>query len=59
MSRNIQRVVVIGSGTMGGGIAAHFANAGIAVHLLDVSQQVVSAGFRRLARPHISRDILF
>src|SRR5947207_5311368 len=36
MSRNIQRVVVIGSGTMGGGIAAHFANARIPVYLLDI-----------------------
>ena len=50
MSRNIQRVVVIGSGTMGGGIAAHFANAGIPVHLLDISPQVVSAGFERMKK---------
>ena len=50
MSRSIQRVVVIGSGTMGGGIAAHFANAGIAVHLLDISQQVVKAGFERMKK---------
>src|SRR5437764_4486695 len=50
MTRTIQRVVVIGSGTMGGGIAAHFANAGIPVHLLDVSQQVVSAGFDRMKK---------
>ncbi|HEY0156623.1 MAG TPA: 3-hydroxyacyl-CoA dehydrogenase family protein, partial [Thermoanaerobaculia bacterium] len=33
----ISRAVVIGAGTMGGGIAAHFANAGIPVHLLDVT----------------------
>lgn len=32
----ITRAVVIGSGTMGGGIAAHFANAGIPVYLLDI-----------------------
>src|SRR5438128_11775305 len=50
MSRNIQRVVVIGSGTMGGGIAAHFANAGIPVHLLDISPQVVTAGFERMKK---------
>jgi 3-hydroxyacyl-CoA dehydrogenase len=37
MSYMIKRVVVIGSGTMGGGIAAHAANAGLAVHLLDVA----------------------
>jgi 3-hydroxyacyl-CoA dehydrogenase len=34
---SINRVVVIGSGTMGGGIAAHVANAGIPVYLLDVA----------------------
>ncbi len=34
--RTITRAVVIGAGTMGGGIAAHFANAGIPVYLLDV-----------------------
>lgn len=36
MSRTITRVAVIGAGTMGGGIAAHFANAGFQVDLLDV-----------------------
>lgn len=33
---NIDRVVVIGAGVMGAGIAAHLANAGIPVDLLDV-----------------------
>ncbi|MBD0369686.1 MAG: enoyl-CoA hydratase/isomerase family protein [Pyrinomonadaceae bacterium] len=37
MSYAINRVVVIGSGTMGGGIAAHVANAGVPVYLLDVA----------------------
>ncbi|HEX8137057.1 MAG TPA: 3-hydroxyacyl-CoA dehydrogenase NAD-binding domain-containing protein [Pyrinomonadaceae bacterium] len=37
MSYTINRVVVIGSGTMGGGIAAHVANAGIPVYLLDIA----------------------
>jgi 3-hydroxyacyl-CoA dehydrogenase len=37
MNFTINRVVVVGSGTMGGGIAAHFANAGIPVYLLDVA----------------------
>ena len=36
MTFTIGRAVVIGSGTMGSGIAAHFANAGIPVYLLDV-----------------------
>ncbi|MFK5951274.1 MAG: 3-hydroxyacyl-CoA dehydrogenase NAD-binding domain-containing protein [Methylococcales bacterium] len=33
---NIKKVAVIGAGVMGSGIAAHIANAGIAVDLLDV-----------------------
>jgi len=37
MSYVINRVVVIGSGTMGGGIAAHAANARIPVYLLDIA----------------------
>ncbi len=36
MTHSINRVAVIGSGTMGGALAAHFANAGIPVHLLDI-----------------------
>ncbi|MBM3786855.1 MAG: 3-hydroxyacyl-CoA dehydrogenase/enoyl-CoA hydratase family protein [Acidobacteria bacterium] len=34
--RSIQRVAVLGAGTMGSRIAAHFANAGIPVDLLDI-----------------------
>ena len=36
MSLPIRRAAVIGSGTMGGAIAAHLANAGIPVDLLDI-----------------------
>jgi 3-hydroxyacyl-CoA dehydrogenase len=36
MRKNIHRVVVIGAGTMGASIAAHLANAGISVTLLDI-----------------------
>ncbi len=43
MSYNIRRVVVIGSGTMGGGIAAHVANAGIPVTLLDIVPRDLAA----------------
>jgi len=42
MTWTINRVVVIGSGTMGGGIAAHFANAGIRVHLMDLAPRELS-----------------
>ena len=34
--RTIRKVAVIGAGTMGGGIAAHFANAGVPCLLLDI-----------------------
>jgi 3-hydroxyacyl-CoA dehydrogenase len=37
--RNIRRVAVLGAGTMGSRIAAHFANAGIPALLLDVAGQ--------------------
>lgn len=36
MGYQIQHAVVIGSGTMGGAIAAHLANIGVRVHLLDI-----------------------
>jgi 3-hydroxyacyl-CoA dehydrogenase len=36
MSYHINKVAVIGAGTMGGGIAAHLANIGIEVVLLDI-----------------------
>ena len=36
MSKPIRRAAVIGAGVMGSGIAAHFANAGISVLLLDI-----------------------
>lgn len=35
MTRQIRKVAVLGAGTMGSGIAAHLANAGIEVYLLD------------------------
>jgi 3-hydroxyacyl-CoA dehydrogenase len=37
MEHLIKRVAVIGAGTMGGALAAHFANAGLSVYLLDVA----------------------
>src|SRR5258705_1649718 len=36
MSKAIRRTAVIGAGVMGSGIAAHFANAGLEVLLLDI-----------------------
>ena len=37
MTQPIKKVAVIGAGTMGGGIAAHCANAGLQVVLLDIA----------------------
>lgn len=42
MSYQIRRAAVIGSGTMGGGIAAHLANVGIPVDLLDIAPNALT-----------------
>ena len=36
--REIRQVAVVGAGTMGGGIAMNFANAGIPVAVLEIPQ---------------------
>ena len=36
--KDIKKIAMIGAGTMGGGIAMHFANAGIPVMMLEVAQ---------------------
>lgn len=48
-----KNVCVIGAGTMGSGIAAHLANIGFQVTLLDLTRESVNAGFERAksARP--------
>src|ERR671916_1279665 len=60
MSHRIRKVAVLGAGTMGATIAAHCANAGLEVDLLDIAPDedddknaVVEAGFDRMqnARP--------
>ena len=43
--RNIGSVGIIGGGTMGGGIAMNFANAGIPAYLLEVSEEAIAKGF--------------
>ncbi len=42
--RDIASVGIIGAGTMGGGIAMSFANAGIPVTILDVSEEALERG---------------
>lgn len=44
MKYHIHKAVVIGSGTMGAAIAAHLANAGVPVTLLDIVPNDASAG---------------
>ena len=44
----IRKIAVIGSGVMGGGIAAQAANAGVPVVLLDVSRELAAAALERL-----------
>lgn len=43
-TREIQSVGILGAGTMGGGIAMCFANAGIPVTLLDTRQELLDRG---------------
>ena len=42
--RDIKKVGVIGAGTMGGGIAMNFANAGIPVIMLELKQEALDKG---------------
>src|SRR4028119_1942231 len=60
MTHSIRRVAVLGAGTMGAAIAAHCANAGLQVDLLDIAPKegedknaVVNGGYERMvkARP--------
>ncbi|MFC1457042.1 3-hydroxyacyl-CoA dehydrogenase NAD-binding domain-containing protein [Microvirga arabica] len=46
--RPIARAAVIGAGTMGGGIATCFANAGIPVAVIETSGEALSRGMRRI-----------
>jgi 3-hydroxyacyl-CoA dehydrogenase len=43
-TRPIRSAAVIGAGTMGGGIAMNFANAGIPVQMLEVKQEALDKG---------------
>jgi 3-hydroxyacyl-CoA dehydrogenase len=46
----VQRVAVIGAGTMGGGIAMSFASAGIAVTLVETKQEALDRGLANIRR---------
>ena len=44
----INKVVVIGSGTMGSGIAAHLCNANVPVTLLDLTTEISEKAKQRI-----------
>ena len=44
----IKKVVVIGSGTMGSGIAAHLCNANVPVVLLDLKTEIAEKAKERI-----------
>ena len=58
--RPIRSVAVLGAGTMGAQIAAHVANAGLPVLLLDLTAEAAAAGMKRATKlspdPFFTRD---
>jgi 3-hydroxyacyl-CoA dehydrogenase len=60
MKQPIRHVAVLGAGVMGGGIAAHVANAGIPVLLLDIVPPDLSAAERKqkAARDRLAQNAL-
>jgi 3-hydroxyacyl-CoA dehydrogenase len=48
--RSLERGVVIGAGTMGGGIAMNFANAGIPVTVIEVDRESLHRGMANVER---------
>ncbi|WP_449431925.1 3-hydroxyacyl-CoA dehydrogenase NAD-binding domain-containing protein [Pseudomonas putida] len=48
--RPIKQVAIIGAGTMGGGIAINFANAGIAVTLLELKPEALERGLAQIRK---------
>ena len=49
-TREIKRAAVVGAGTMGGGIAMNYANAGIPVLLKEVDQAALDRGLATIRR---------
>ncbi|ACC70217.1 3-hydroxyacyl-CoA dehydrogenase NAD-binding domain-containing protein [Paraburkholderia phymatum] len=49
-ARNIDKVGVIGAGTMGGGIAMNFVNAGLPVTLLEMKQDALERGLATIRK---------
>jgi len=53
-TREIKSAAVIGAGTMGGGIAMNFANAGIPVSIMDVTEEAVKKGVEKIRANYAS-----
>ena len=53
-ARRVEKVAVVGAGTMGGGIAMTFINAGLPVTLLETSQQALDKGLATIRRNYES-----
>jgi 3-hydroxyacyl-CoA dehydrogenase len=53
--RRIERVAVIGAGTMGGGIAMNFLNAGLPVTLLETKPEALERGVATIRRNYESQ----
>jgi len=49
-AREVKRAAVIGAGTMGGGIAMSFVNAGIPVTLIDTTQEAIDRGLKTIEK---------
>ncbi|MBB3119961.1 3-hydroxyacyl-CoA dehydrogenase NAD-binding domain-containing protein [Pseudoduganella violacea] len=52
--RDIRKAAIIGAGTMGGGIAMNFANAGIPVTLLETKQEALDKGLATIRKNYES-----
>ncbi|HKB74568.1 MAG TPA: 3-hydroxyacyl-CoA dehydrogenase NAD-binding domain-containing protein [Burkholderiales bacterium] len=52
--RKIERIAVVGAGTMGGGITMNFLNAGIPVTLLEMKQEALDRGLATIRRNYES-----
>src|SRR3954469_577157 len=50
MSQRIRKAAVLGSGVMGSGIAAHLANAGIPVLMLDLDKKFTDTAMANLRK---------
>ena len=53
--RNVASVAIIGAGTMGGGIAMNFMNAGIPVKILEMKQEALDRGLATIRKNYESQ----